>query len=172
MANVKDLRNFFKSAENKSDAEVPPFSAYGEISMINYEIKSYVQLRRYYKTMVREYIKNQVADYALIHGTKPAIHKFGKEYPEYILIQISINNWKTKLERTTITLICTKKGRPNLMEDKPFPKVKDMATGIHVTERVVSKRMLIAVSFVKANRQSRLKVCDGYLALKVAHDTY
>lgn len=78
MANVKDLRNFFKSAENKSDVEIPPFSAYGEISIINHEIKSCAQPRRYYKTMVREYMKNQVADYALIHGTRPATHKFGK----------------------------------------------------------------------------------------------
>lgn len=51
------------------------------------------------------------------------------------------------------------------MEDKPFAKVKDIATGIHVTEGMVSGRMLIAVSFVKANRQSRLKVCGGYLEL-------
>ena len=85
MADVKDLRNFFKSAENKSDAKIPPFlaSALGsvsqsEISMISHEMKLCVQPQRYYKIMVQECIKTEVSDYALMHETKADIDKFGK----------------------------------------------------------------------------------------------
>ena len=103
MADVKDLRNFFKSAENKSDAKIPPFlaSALGsvsqsEISMINHEMKLCVQPQRYYKIMVQECmklcvqpqryykimvqecIKTEVSDYALMYETKADIDKFGK----------------------------------------------------------------------------------------------
>ena len=86
--------NFYKSVENKLDSKVPRFSAsasgsvsQAEISMIIHAMKSCVQPRRYYKTMVPECIKNNVANYVLIYGTEAAIDKLGKKYPKYTFVQ-------------------------------------------------------------------------------------
>ena len=90
-----------KKNNGKSGDNVPPFlsSASGsvnqaEISIINNEIKSNTQPQKNHNTSVPERIKNEVGDYALIHGTKSALEKFGKEYPKYISIRASVNNWK------------------------------------------------------------------------------
>ena len=90
-----------KKSNGTSDDKVPPFlsSASGsvnqaEISIINNEIKSNTQPQKNHNTSVPERIKNEVGDYALIHGTKSALEKFGKEYPKYISIRASVNNWK------------------------------------------------------------------------------
>ena len=116
MAKVRDLRDFYKTVtkknNGKSDDKVPPFlsSASGsvnqaEISIISNEIKSYTQPRKNYNTSVPERIKNEVGEYALIHGTKSALEKFGKKYPKYTFIRTSVNNWKKK----------NKKGRKMIM---------------------------------------------------------
>ena len=71
MANVRDLRDFYKTVtkknSRKSDDKVPTFlsSASGsvnqaEISMISNEIKSYTQPRNNYNTSVPERTKNEV----------------------------------------------------------------------------------------------------------------
>ena len=110
MAKVRDLRDFYKTVtkknNGKSDDQVPPilFSASGsanqaEISIISNEIKSYIQPRKNYNTSVPERIKNEVGEYALIHGTKSALEKFGKKYPKYTFIRTSVNNWKKKIEK-------------------------------------------------------------------------
>ena len=90
-----------KKSNGTPDDKVPPFlsSASGsvnqaEISIINNEIKSNTQPQKNHNTSVPERIKNEVGDYALIHGTQSALEKFGKEYPKYISIRASVNNWK------------------------------------------------------------------------------
>ena len=73
MANVRDLRDFYKTVtkknSRKSDDKVPTFlsSASGsvnqaEISMISNEIKSYTQPRNNYNTSVPERTKNEVSE--------------------------------------------------------------------------------------------------------------
>ena len=95
-----------KKGNGKSDDKVPPFlsSASGsvnqaEISIINNEIKSNTQPQKNYNTSVPERIKNEVGEYALIHGTKSALEKFGKKYPKYTFIRTSVNNWKNEIEK-------------------------------------------------------------------------
>ena len=120
MTKVRDLRDIYKTEmkknNGKSDDKIPPFlsSAFGsinqaEISIISNKIKSYTQPRKNYNTLVPERIKNEVGKYALIHGTKSALEKFGKKYPKYTYIRTSLNNWKKKNEedkKMTIPL-CT-----------------------------------------------------------------
>ena len=105
-----------KKNNGKSGDNVPPFlsSASGsvnqaEISIINNEIKSNTQPQKNYNTSVPERIKNEVGEYALIHGTKSALEKFGKKYPKYTFIRTSVNNWKkkNKKERKMIMPPCT-----------------------------------------------------------------
>ena len=107
MAKVRDLRDFYKTVtkknNGKSDDKVPRFlsSASGSVneaqtSIISNDIKSYTQPRKNYNTSVPERIKNEVGEYALIHGTKSALEKFGKKYPKYTLIRTPVNNWKKK----------------------------------------------------------------------------
>ena len=73
MANVRDLRDFYKTVtkknSRKSDDKVPTFlsSASGsvnqaEISMISNEVKSYTQPRNNYNTSVPERTKNEVSE--------------------------------------------------------------------------------------------------------------
>ena len=110
MAKVRDFRDFYKTvAKNnngKSDDKLQPFlsSASGgvnqaEISIVSNEIKSYTQPRKNYNTSVPERIKNKVGEYALIHGTKSALEKFGKKYPKYTFTRTSVDNWKKQLEK-------------------------------------------------------------------------
>ena len=89
-----------KKSNGKSDDKVPPFlsSASGsvnqaEISIINNDIKSNTQPQKNYNTSVPERNKNEVGEYALIHGTKSALEKFGGEYPKYASIGASVDNW-------------------------------------------------------------------------------
>ena len=90
MAKVRDLRDFYKTVmkknNGKSDDKLPPFlsSASGSgnqagISIISNEIKPYTKPRQNYNTSVPERIKNEVGEYAVIHGTKSALEKFGKK---------------------------------------------------------------------------------------------
>ena len=88
-----------KKSNGKSDDKVPPFlsSASGsvnqaEISIINNDIKSNTQPQKNYNTSVPERNKNEVGEYALIHGTTSALEKFGKEYPKYASIGASVDN--------------------------------------------------------------------------------
>ena len=110
MAKVRDLRDFYKTVakknNGKSDDKLSLFlsSASGgvnqaEISIVSNEIKSYTQPRKNYNTSVPERIKNEVGEYALIHGTKSALEKFGKKYPKYTFIRTSVNNWKKKIKK-------------------------------------------------------------------------
>ena len=110
MTKVRDLRYFYKTVtkknNGKSDDKVPSFLSsascsvnQAEISIICNEIKSYTQLRKNYNTSVPECIKNEVGEYALIHGTKSALEKFGKKYPKYTFIRTSVNRLKKKIEK-------------------------------------------------------------------------
>ena len=104
MAKVRDLRDFYKTVtkknNGKSDDKVPPFlsSASGsvnqaEISIISNETKSCTQPRKNsYNSSVPKRIKNEVGEYALIHGTKSAMEKFRIKYPKYTFIRTSVNN--------------------------------------------------------------------------------
>ena len=103
MAKVRDFRDFYKTVakknNGKSDDKLQPFlsSASGgvnqaEISIVCNEIKSYTQPRKNYNTSVPERIKNKVGEYALIHGTKSALEKFGKKYPKYTFTRTSVDN--------------------------------------------------------------------------------
>ena len=105
MAKVRDLRDLkkrvMKKSNGKFDDKFPPFLSSGsgsfnqaEISIIHNEIKSNTHPQKNYNTSVPERIKNEVGEYALIHGTKSALEKFGKEYPKYISIRASVNNWE------------------------------------------------------------------------------
>ena len=105
MAKVRDLRDLkkrvMKKSNGKFDDKFPPFLSSGsgsfnqaEISIINNEIKSNTHPQKNYSTSVPERIKNEAGEYALIHGTKSALEKFGKEYPKYISIRASVNNWE------------------------------------------------------------------------------
>ena len=85
----------------KSDDKVPLFLSsvsasvnQVEISIISNEIKSHTQPRKNYNTSVPKRIKNEVGEYALIHGTKSALEKFGKQYPKYTLIKTSVKKEK------------------------------------------------------------------------------
>ena len=87
-----------KKNNGKSGDNVPPFlsSASGsvnqaEISIINNEIKSYTQPKNY-NISVPKRIKNEAGKYALTHGTKSALEKFGKKNPKYTFIRTSVNN--------------------------------------------------------------------------------
>ena len=110
MTKVRDLRDIYKTEmkknNGKSDDKIPPFlsSAFGsinqaEISIISNKIKSYTQPRKNYNTLVPERIKNEVGKYALIHGTKSALEKFGKKYPKYTFTRTSVDNWKKQIEK-------------------------------------------------------------------------
>ena len=110
MAKVRDFRDFYKTVakknNGKSDDKLQPFlsSASGgvnqaEISIVSNEIKSYTQPRKNYNTSVPERIKNKVGEYALIHGTKSALEKFGKKYPKYTFTRTSVDNWKKQIEK-------------------------------------------------------------------------
>ena len=104
MAKIRDLRDFYKTVtkknNGKSDNKVPSFlsSASGsvnqaEISIISNETKSCTQPRKNsYNSSVPKRIKNEVGEYALIHGTKSAMEKFGIKYPKYTVIRTSVNN--------------------------------------------------------------------------------
>ena len=70
-----------------------------EISIISNEIKACTQRRKNYNTSVPERIKNEVGEYALIHGTKSALEKFGKKYPKYTFTRTSVDNWKKQIEK-------------------------------------------------------------------------
>ena len=107
MTKVRDFRDFYKTvtkkSNGKSDGKAPSFVSSGsgsvnqaEISIISNEIKSYIQPLNNYNTSIPERIKNEVGEYALIHGTKSALEKFGKKYPKYTFIRTSVNNWKKK----------------------------------------------------------------------------
>ena len=134
-----------KKENARSDDKVPPFlsSASGsvnqaEISIINNEIKSNAQPRSNYKTSVPERIKNKVGEYVLIHERKSALEKFGKKYPKYTFIRISVNNSKKKIEkdkRSNNAPVHRRKGRPNLLDDEFLLKVKDMVTGVGMVGR-------------------------------------
>ena len=104
MAKVRDLRDLkkrvMKKSNGKFDDKFPPFLSSGsgsfnqaEISIINNEIKSNTHPQKNYNTSVPERIKNEVGEYALIHGTKSALEKFGKEYPKYASIGASVDDW-------------------------------------------------------------------------------
>ena len=110
MAKVRDLRDFYKTVtkknNGKSDDKASPFlsSASGSVnqaqaSIISNDIKSYTQHRKNYNTSVPERIKNEVGEYALIHGTKSALEKFGKKYPKYTFTRTSVDNWKKQIEK-------------------------------------------------------------------------
>ena len=110
MAKVRDLRDFYKTvtkkSNGKSDEKVPPFLSsasasvnQAEISIISNEIKSYIRPRKNYNTSVTERIKHKVGEYALIHGRKSALEKFGKRYPKYTFIRTSVKKWKKKIEK-------------------------------------------------------------------------
>lgn len=45
-----------------------------------------------------------------------------------------------------MTLLYTKNIRRNIVEDKFFAKVKNVATGIYMTEGILSRKIVIAVS--------------------------
>ena len=85
----RDLREFYKTVtknnNGKSDDKVPPLrsSASGSVtqaekSIISNAIESYTQPRKIYITSVPELIKNEVGEYALMHGTKSVLEKFWK----------------------------------------------------------------------------------------------
>ena len=110
MAKVRDFRDFYKTVAKKNNGKsgdkLQPFlsSASGgvnqaEISIVSNEIKSYTQPRNNYNTSVPERIKNEVGEYALIHGTKSALEKFGKKYPKYTFTRTSVDNWKKQIEK-------------------------------------------------------------------------
>ena len=110
MAKVRALRGFYKTVtkknNGKSDDKVPRFlsSASGSVneaqtSIISNDIKSYTQPRKNYNTSVPKRIKNEVGEYALIHGTKSALEKFGKKYLKYTFIRTPVNNCKKKNEK-------------------------------------------------------------------------
>ena len=181
MAKVRDLRDFCKTVTKKnngrSDDKVPPFlsSASGsvnraEISIISNEIKSYTQPRKNYNTSVPERIKNEVGEYALIHGTKSALEKFGKKYPKYTFIRTSVNNWKKKIEKdkkNDNATVHRRKGRPNLLDDEFLVKVKDVVFGVRMAGGVISRKMVIEIGtgVIKANCPSKLKDFGGHFAL-------
>ena len=110
MTKVRDFRDFYKTvtkkSNGKSDGKAPSFVSSGsgsvnqaEISIISNEIKSYTQPRKNCNTSVPEGIKNGVGENALMHGTKSALDKFGKNYPKYTFIRTSVKNWKKKVEK-------------------------------------------------------------------------
>ena len=144
MSNTRDIRNFFKTSNNK----IPPFvtSASGslnqaEIHAISEEVKSSVQTRQHYNTSVPERIKIEVGEYPLINGTKSALEKFNTKYPQYTFIRTSVNNWKKKIEnnkKQNISTTIAKKGGPNLLDDETLAKVRDGITGIRMTGGVIS----------------------------------
>ena len=174
MAKVKDLRDFYKTVtkknNEKSDNKAPPFlsSASGSVnqaqaSIISNDIKSYTQPRKNYNTSVPERIKNEVGEYALIHGTKSALQKFGKKYPKYTLIRTPVNNWKKKSEKdkkNDNANLHRRKGRPNLLHDEFLVKVKDVVTRSRMAGGRISRKMVIAIDtgVIKANCPSKLKI--------------
>lgn len=66
-----------------------------------------------------------------------------------------------------MTLLCTKKGRSNVLEAGYLAKDKGVVTGTCMAGRVVFRRGVIAIvmGVVKANCLSRLKGYEGHLAL-------
>ena len=63
--------------------------------------------------------------------------------------------------------VIAKKGRPNLLDDKTFAKVRDGITGIRLTGGVISQKMVIAIrnGVIKANSPSSLKKYGGHIEL-------
>ena len=171
-AKVRDLRDFYKTvikkSNRKSDDNFPPFlsSASGSvnqagISIISNEIKSYTQPRKKYNTSVPERTNNEVGEYALIHGTRSALERFGKKYPEYTFIRQSVNNWKKKVKKdkkSDTATVHRRKGRSNLLDQKFLVKVKDVVTGVRMAGGVISRKMVIAIGtgVIKANSPSKL----------------
>ena len=62
-------------------------------------IKQKYHPRENYSTSVPERIKREVGEYALIHGIKSALEKFGKKYPKYTFIRTSVNGLKKKIDK-------------------------------------------------------------------------
>ena len=174
MAKVRALRDFHKTVtkknNGKSDDKVPRFlsSASGSVNeaqtyIISNDIKSYTQPRKNDNISVSERIKNEVGEYALIHGTKSALEKFRKKYPKYTFIRTPVNNWKKKNEkhkRNDNVNLHRRKGRPNLLQDEFLVKLKDVVTRSRMAGGRISRKMVIAIDtgVIKANCPSKLKI--------------
>ena len=100
MSSTRDIRDFYKTSNNKIPLFLTPASGslnQAELHAINEEVKSSVQFCKHYNTIVPERIKNEVGGYALINGTKSALEKFNTKYSQYIFVRTSVNNWKKKI---------------------------------------------------------------------------
>ena len=162
MTKVRDLRDVYKTVSKKNNGKsvgkAPSFVSSGsgsanqtEISIISNEIKSYTQPRKNCNTSVPEGMKNGVGENALMHGTKSALEKFGKNYPKYTFVRTSVKNWKKKVEKDKKNdnpTVRSRKYRSNLLDEEFLVKVNDMVTG-----GVISEKMLIAIDtgVIKAN---------------------
>ena len=70
-------------------------------------------------------------------------------------------------KKQNIVTVIPKKGRPNLLDDETFAKVRDGITGTRLTGGVISRKMIIAVGngVIKANLPSSLKKYGGHIEL-------
>ena len=94
----------------------------------------------------------------------------GKKYPKYTFIRTSVNHWKKKIEKdkkNNSATVHRRKGRPNLLDDEFFVKVKDMVTGARIAGGAISRKMVIAIGtgVIKSNCPSKLKDFEGLIAL-------
>lgn len=176
MANIRDIRDFYKNTDGTSDrtqgflASASGSTNQAEIAAIDKEIRSIVQPRKHYNTSVPEQIKNEIGEFALKNGTKSALEKFKKKYPKYTFVRTSVNNWKKKIEKDkkqNNDTVHRRKGRPNLLDDQTLGKVKDVVTGVRLAGGVISRKMVIAIGtgVLKANCPSKLKEFGGHIEL-------
>ena len=125
------------------------------------------QVKKSRITNVPENIKTEVGTYTLIHGTKAALERFNKIYPNYTFLRTSINNWKFKIKDKEGKAIFKRKGRPNQLSDDLMEKVKTIMIGTRTAGTAVSSRivMVIGNGVVKSNNPILLEENGGSLQL-------
>ena len=70
-------------------------------------------------------------------------------------------------EKNDNAIVLRRKGRPSLLDDEFFVKVKDVVTGVRMAGGIISRKMVttIGTGVSRANCPSKLKDFGGHIAL-------
>ena len=102
----------------------------------------------------------------MIHGTKAAIDHFSKDYTKFSLKRTTVSGWKERCKKNDLHSI-EKRGKPNLVDDAIFNKIKDVIIGSRLAGTVISQKMVVPIGtvVVKANEPKILREFVGSLEL-------
>ena len=103
----------------------------------------------------------------MIFRTSSAIKKFSVKYPKFTFITTSVNNWKNKCKTGCDNFVFKKARRPDLLDDNPIKKVKDIVIGTRQVGGVISRRQIVSIAkgIVRANNPNILKDFDDTVEL-------